>query len=598
MALFGKRSSDSGSSRQPVFIRMQDFLNQMEIGTGRQLFRLGMFFLLMMFVILLYAGTQFNGLHDSEAMNIAQLARNLSRHQGYVTRFFRPLELGYLKKLDRPQLNEDNMTQPELWTPPVYPWILSQVFRVVNPAWSPEKGSRSVPGDRAMMILNWFWFALGLLLTYLLARELFDNRVATLSIFIYLFCDTMLDAAISGLPLSFLTLLFVLVALAVVKAERWQAEQRKPFWMYGAVGVAALAVGVGTLTQYAFAAVLPGLIVYLILIFRKRWYLPVLLTVVVYGLVLAPWVMRNRKVSHTWFSLSYYELYEGTGMDTLHQIKPGELQRAYSPSLRDFQYWFMARQWLINWRTMYEGELRDLGSGFLAAFFVVGLLHRFRRDPVLRARWFLVLTLAAAMIWVGITGPPSRNFLTIFAPLAIILAAAFFFVLFERMQLRQRLGRVITIGAFCTFNALSFVFTILPPSAPLPYPPYDGVIVWLVGQAFPTDALLASDIPWAVAWYADRACVWTPTNEKDYLAINDGVKHISGIYITQVTLKNFDAAELASNLIAQKPVFWLRGFPLLAPPPGFPLQNRELVTPDRQQYLISSGERPQPKPNR
>jgi hypothetical protein len=69
------------------------------------------------------------------------------------------------------------------------------------------------------------------------------------------------------------------------------------------------------------------------------------------------------------------------------------------------------------------------------------------------------------------------------------------------------------------------------------------------------------------------------------------VKHISAIYITQVTLKDFDAVELASTLIGQKPIFWLRGFPLLAPPAGFPLQSRELVTPDRQQYLISSGVR-------
>jgi hypothetical protein len=152
---------------------------------------------------------------------------------------------------------------------------------------------------------------------------------------------------------------------------------------------------------------------------------------------------------------------------------------------------------------------------------------------------------------------------------------------------------VLAIGGFCVFNGLSFAFTILPPSAALPYPPYDGVIIWLVGSAFPTDALLVSDIPWAVAWYGDRTCVWSPYEEKDYLAINDGVKHISAIYLTQATLNEFDAVELASNLIGQKPIFWLRGFPLLSPPAGFPLQSRELVTPDRQQFLISSGVRRQ-----
>ncbi len=586
---FTSRTSSS-SGRQPLFLRMQDYLNTMELGTGQQLFRLGMFVVLLVFVILLYSGTQFNGLRDAESMNIAQLARNISRGHGYVTRFFRPLDVGYLKGLGRSP-NAETLTQPELWQPPAYPWLLGQVFRVISPDWTPEKGSRTVPGDRTMMVVNWLWFGLGLLLTYLLARELFDKRVAVLSIFLYLFCDTLLDAAVSGLPLNFLTLLFLLTAFAMVKAERWQEEQRKPVWIYSALVVSALAVGVGTLTQYAFVAVMFGLILYLVLVFPKRWYVPVLVCLAVYAAVLAPWLWRNWKVSHTLFGLSYYELYEGTGMGTLQQIRPGELQRSYAPSLKDYRYWFMARQMLINWRAMFETHLRDLGAGFLAAFFVVSLLHRFRRDQVLRLRHFLVACVAGTILWLGVTDPPSKNFLTVFAPLAIILAVAFFCVLFERLQVRQRLARVAVIGGFCLLNGLSFVFTILPPAAQLPYPPYDGVIIWLVGKAFPEDSLMVGDIPWAVAWYGDRTCVWSPYTQEDYIAINDSVKHISAIYISQVTLNEFDAVELASTLIGQKPIFWLRGFPLLSPPPGFPLQSSELVTPDRQQFLISSGVR-------
>jgi hypothetical protein len=33
--------------------------------------------------------------------------------------------------------------------------------------------------------------------------------------------------------------------------------------------------------------------------------------------------------------------------------------------------------------------------------------------------------------------------------------------------------------------------------------------------------LLASDMPWAVAWYADRKCLWIPKNQKDLFRIND-----------------------------------------------------------------------------
>lgn len=570
---------------------MQNLLAQMELGTGQQVFRFIMLLAALAGVILVYAGTQFTGLRDREPMDIAQLARNVSRGEGYVTRFLRPVGLGHLKRHDAAPVNVTTMTHPELWRPPVYPWILGQVFRVFQPELTPSKGSSIAPGDQLMMILNWVWFALGWLVTYLLARELFDKRVAVFSCVLYLLCDPLLDTVVRGLPHNFLALLFLITVWAGVLAERWQQAGRKPAWVSGAVVVAALTASVGMLTHYAFIAVMVGLLVYVALAFPQRRAVMVGLCLAVYIVVLTPWLIRNQRVSDTWFGLAWYELYEGTGAGSIREIKPNQLQRTYAPDLTEFQYWFLIRQSLVQWRQMLERQVHDFGAGFVAAFLIVGLLHRFRRDAARRVRWLLVVSLISAVFWLGVTDPPPNNFLTVFAPVAIIFAVAFFYVLFERLQIRQRLARVAVISGFAVINGLPLMFTLFPPAAPAPYPPYDGKNARKLGQAFPKDSLLMSDIPWAVAWYGDRACVWTPITEADYITINDDVKRVAGIYITQVTLDEFDGQELIAAVIGGKPIFWLRGFPLLGSPPGFPLQVRTPVTRDGSQFLFSSGDR-------
>jgi hypothetical protein len=53
---------------------------------------------------------------------------------------------------------------------------------------------------------------------------------------------------------------------------------------------------------------------------------------------------------------------------------------------------------------------------------------------------------------------------------------------------------------------------------------------------------MMSDVPWAVAWYGQRQCVWLtlkatpddtdPNTHEDFLSINDYQKHIAALYLT------------------------------------------------------------------
>jgi hypothetical protein len=50
------------------------------------------------------------------------------------------------------------------------------------------------------------------------------------------------------------------------------------------------------------------------------------------------------------------------------------------------------------------------------------------------------------------------------------------------------------------------------------------------------DEFLMSDVPWAVAWYGKKDCIWLTLNSSsDYEAIN-ARRQIQGLYLTSNTL--------------------------------------------------------------
>src|ERR1039457_7017897 len=221
----GKKSKEPVPYR-PLYERGQDWIFKVDIAPELGALRVGMFCLLTLMVILLYTGTQFHGLHDAEAMDAGQLARNLWRGRGYVTQNLRPFEFRYLNSIGLPPLDPKTNAQPELWTPPMYPLVLSAVFHVLTPDFDISGNVRTLAADRVVMMVGRVLYLVGFVLLYLLAWEMFDHRVATMGVFLYLFCNPLLDAAIAGMSRGLMSVLFLLTAYAVFKAEKWQAEER------------------------------------------------------------------------------------------------------------------------------------------------------------------------------------------------------------------------------------------------------------------------------------------------------------------------------------------------------------------------------------
>src|SRR5436189_4101567 len=96
---------------------------------------------------------------------------------------------------------------------------------------------------------------------------------------------------------------------------------------------------------------------------------------------------------------------------------------------------------------------------------------------------------------------------------------------------------------------------------------------WLKG-----DELMMSDMPWAVAWYGDRQCVWVTLDSGsdhsgDFFSINDYQKAIRGLLLTPLTIDTRFVSEMLKNPDGAWGRFVLESLLRTNVPTGFPLKN-------------------------
>jgi hypothetical protein len=137
----------------------------------------------------------------------------------------------------------------------------------------------------------------------------------------------------------------------------------------------------------------------------------------------------------------------------------------------------------------------------------------------------------------------SENLLVLLAPLVLIYGVSLFCLLLDQMDLPLHIFRYLIIGTFVGVACLPMLFTFLPPrSLPIAYPPYyPPAIQQVCGWMKETEQIM-SDIPWAVAWYGKRRCVWLtlnatrdpkdPSSSETFLAISKNKAPIQALYLT------------------------------------------------------------------
>lgn len=432
----------------------------------------------------LFTARTTNGLSYSEAMDYAQIGRNLASGRGFTTSILRPLALTHGSAV---------LAQPDVTHGPLYPFFLALAFGLC--------GAK----DSTVLAVSALFYVLTTPLVYLLGARLFRPTVGLVAAAVYAVSVGVLQYVATGADYGLCALLgtctLYTVARAASAAEDWLPGEPVPAraWII-ACGACA---GLLYLTDPLYIWALP-----VVLVALRRLYPTSTARAWVWGaapmaILVLPWMIRNTLVTgNPVFGLVGREIWMGTGAYpglSAYRLGPDDIV----PSMDMFKSFLL--KLFLNAQAVLIG-LQLLPAGWILIFVVPGLfqpppdavsgsvrrLSLFAMLAVLggsalfRVQMQLAMFVLPALLVFG-----SEYLLRLAAgtrmtgPVRFALAAAFAFAM---------------LGPLINAVALTHSVAALPQSAPASE---------LARTMRPGEVAL-SDQPWIVAWYADRPAVWIP----------------------------------------------------------------------------------------
>ncbi len=564
-------------------MHLQDVIHRLTVGAGSRGLALLAALLGFLALAVAYDLHGYRCFTSAEAMETAQVARNLAEGKGFTTQTIHPLDLCLLQKqspgsakniLDKPF--------PDLGHAPLYPAVLAAFFKVL-----PEKltGPFGAPHDLEFCIvaLNQAFFFLAALLLFKIASDLFDKGVAWLATAVFVGADLFWQFSASGLSTLLGVVLFLAIVGCLSRIEKRSQNQAAP----GAGGVflalvLGVLVGLASLTSYSFICLLLPVLLYIGLGTGQGRAKLCLAALFSFAVVMTPWLMRNFLLSGNLFGTASYSIFQNTPPfpgDTLE--RSFDLKYAMSRiDTRDY-----VDKLMVNSRLLFSNDLPKLGGSWVSAFFLVGLLVPFRNPSLSKMRLFLLGSIGLLGVFQALgqthlsTDAPeinSENLLVVAAPLALVFGIALFFTLLDQLTIETPGTRTAANVLFGAVACAPFLFVFLtPPVYPL-NAAIDAFYIQRITRWTDKNELMASDVPAAVAWYGHQTCALLPLNNKDQFAQLNAFKPVHGLFLTQRTTDH-SLAQTSKNTETWERFAldcWARGevpdqFPLNKAPTGF-----------------------------
>ena len=542
----------------PTETKVQQFVHKLEEGGWVRRVKVITIFSAILYMNYLWfyqEANGFRGLAHEKTIEQAQIAREISRGHGFTTKFIRPAALWQFERnvgafpLER---------TPDTYHAPLNPYLNALVFKASDGL---NAGLKSISKsaqyfsrytydetmtpkliiysyDRFVAFVQEFFFLLALIVNFFIARRLFDDRLAVLGTGLLLVCERFWDFSISGLPQMLMLFLFSCAAYTMIRAieERYLNKTATP-WLIATAAFFGLLALAHALTIWMFAGAL---------LFSGFFFRPRIRTVAimagVFLLFYGPWMVRNYRVCGSPVGLGWYSgLYQIRGTES-------QIMRSMEVSVGGLNP-VMFRKKLEGQILLQLSGIYDLlGKSLVAPVFFVALLHIFKRPETSSLRWCIVSMWMFAVFGMAVFGMPdfgglpSNDLHVLFIPLMTFFGLALILVMWTRLELNIRLVRLGFLGLIYLVSALPFISQFLlligPPTGRVQWPPYVPPYIAILGQWTRDNEVIASDMPWAVAWYADRKSLWLPMSVRDFIELNDYNQlkgQIVGLYLTPVT---------------------------------------------------------------
>lgn len=454
-----------------------------------------------------------SGLTSPEALDFAQVGRNLGSGKGFSTYIIRPLAM-------RGDYNV--LRQPDTMHGPLYPFMLALAFGIF--------GAK----DAVVSLTAGLFYVLTIPMVYLLGKLLFNPLIGILGAIAFAVNSLYLSMALSGMHITlfvFLSTSLFLVLHSLYRAQQEMTEATGAKLNKGTLFLSAALTGALYLTDPVFFWITLAMTGSLFWMFRKQWSevgiwyaLPLLILIM-------PWMVRNGMLSgNPIFGLRGAEVWMNTS------AYPGNYAYRLFPSEMTPEgglFGAILRKGLLNAGQILQTFLLMPGN-WLLAFLLPALFFRLQDKAQSRMRGVVLLCFLALCLEIVLFTTQTPLFLCI-VPALLLFALAYVQHLVEESKLDR----------FST-SAIAAVLGIM-----LIYPLFSDIA--LIGKEAKSPMVSAaltlksiskegdvciSDQPWLPAWYADRPSVWIPVSDKKTEEFRIHVTGVRWLFLTDQS-RNF-----------------------------------------------------------
>ncbi len=496
----------------------------------------------------------YRGLDQMEAMDQAQIARNVAQGRGFTTQFLRPLDVMTASK----QSSSEKETEPlnldrfgDTNNAPLNVAAIAVALKLTgydrfDETRLPTGETNVYGGDVVVSSVSTVFFLISLLLAYILAKRLFDNVIACTTVALMGLSELMLQYAASGLPQP-LMMCFFLAALnfllSSVRAAQNGAPRRALLYTVATFVAVSLMCLCGWIAIWAAL----GFLVFSGALMSPRGLHAVVGVLVMSVCVLIPLSFLTEEAGGMWAKF-FEELHGCFGSGDAASI-----MRSSSLNNVPFNNSSFFLRLLGYTLAQFETQYINMGSIVVTPLFFLALFNRYKSNAVQSVKWAVFLVWVMSCIGLALFGQTralgAAQLSILFAPLFTSYGLALLFNFLARLDLKSHYQavRALVIFAVILISSGMFLFN-LPknlymgiwtsdkgiPKFPPYYPP--ALNQDLVNKSNPSGVIM-TDQPWAVAWYANRKALWIPKTVEEFdvdlePAITRLGGHVQGILIT------------------------------------------------------------------
>ncbi len=498
------------------------------------LIRRSLFLVVMVILTMSNLFVFFRGLNSPHGMDQAQIAREISRGNGFTTQFIRPAAYDQAEKAQGQA--PEFLKFEDTYHAPLAPLITSVVFKAIHAGdpdselWRMGDNELIYPLDRVIAAISTAFFIMAIGVNYILISKIFDARIAGVCAILMLFCETFWLFSMSGLPQMMMLFWFSCGMFFVYQAVEKSVEGKMAMLPTAIAGVFFTLLA---MTHWVTVWIALGFIIYAAISFRPRGVVG-LITMVTLMIPAAYVIYRNYEVSGTPFGAGFLTLYSGlaNGQEIV-------VMRTSDPGSNLVMQGLIRK--ILSTSLLQLTNIVPLLAGIIVApVFFISLLHSFKSKAIANFRWGILLMWAAAALGLSFFGlsddrlDPNQIHM-LFAPIMTAYGLAFITILWSRLGFVSQVPmlRSVHFMIIIAICALPLVLELpqkirigmqVRNSGGYPHwPPYyapalESESTGLKGLV-KEDEIIFSDQPWAVAWYADRTSIWLPPTREGFLKL-------------------------------------------------------------------------------